>query len=64
VRTLNAELQDAMEAGLRRICTGIEATYGVSIDLRHERGYPPTFNAPEPSAIATPSPQKLGTTAA
>ena len=52
VRTLNAELQDALEAGLRRICTGIEATYGVSIDLRHERGYPPTVNAPEPSFIA------------
>ncbi len=52
VRTLNGELQDALEAGLRRVCTGIEATYGVSIDLRYERGYPPTFNAPEPSHIA------------
>jgi hippurate hydrolase len=52
VRTLNGELQDALEAGLRRICTGIEATYRVSIDLRYERGYPPTINASEPSFIA------------
>jgi hippurate hydrolase len=52
VRTLDAELQDALEEGLRRICRGIEATYRVSIDLRYERGYPPTVNAPEPSFIA------------
>lgn len=52
VRTLNGELQDALEEGVRRICTGIEATYRVSIDLRYERGYPPTINASEPSRIA------------
>jgi hippurate hydrolase len=52
VRTLNGELQDAMEAGLRRVCAGIEATYRVSIDLRYERGYPPTTNASEPTFIA------------
>ncbi len=52
VRTLDAELQDDLEQGLRRICSGIEATYRVSIDLRYERGYPPTVNAPEPSVIA------------
>ena len=52
VRTLNGELQDALEEGLRRICSGIEATYRVSIDLHYERGYPPTINAPEPSFIA------------
>jgi hippurate hydrolase len=52
VRTLNAELQDALEAGLRRICAGIEATYRVHIDLRYQRGYPPTVNASGPSLIA------------
>jgi hippurate hydrolase len=52
VRTLNAELQDALEAGLRRICKGIEATFRVSIDLRYLRGYPPTVNASGPSLIA------------
>ena len=52
VRTLNGELQDALEEGLRRICSGIEATYRVSIDLRYERGYPPTINASEPTQLA------------
>ncbi len=52
VRTLNGELQDALEEGVRRICNGIEATYKVSIELRYERGYPPTVNAAEPSQIA------------
>ena len=52
VRALNERLQAALEAGLRRVCTGIEATYGVSIDLRYERGYPPTVNASGPSRIA------------
>jgi hippurate hydrolase len=52
VRSLNGELQDALEQGVRRVCGGIEATYGVSIGLRYERGYPPTVNAAAPSAIA------------
>ncbi len=52
VRTLDGELQDALEAGLRRICSGIEATYRVSIDLRYERGYPPTVNAVQATCIA------------
>jgi len=52
VRSLNGELQDKLEEGLRRICSGIEATYRVSIDLRYERGYPPTINAADPTFIA------------
>ncbi|MCF8179168.1 MAG: amidohydrolase [Sulfuritalea sp.] len=52
VRTLNGTLQDALEEGLRRICSGIEVTYRVKIDLRYQRGYPPTINAHEPTAIA------------
>ncbi|MCF8149596.1 MAG: amidohydrolase [Burkholderiaceae bacterium] len=52
VRSLNGRLQDALEDGLRRICCGIEATYQVSIDLRYQRGYPPTINAPGPTRIA------------
>jgi amidohydrolase len=52
VRSFKGDLQDALEDGLRRVCSGIEATYRVNIDLRYERGYPPTVNAAEPSAIA------------
>jgi len=51
VRCFRPELQDALEAGLRRICHGIEATYRVSIVVRYERGYPPTVNAEEPTFI-------------
>ncbi|MFY9329561.1 MAG: M20 aminoacylase family protein [Georgfuchsia sp.] len=51
VRSLTLELRDALEAGVRRVCAGIESTFGVSIELQYERGYPPTINAPAPSAI-------------
>lgn len=51
VRSLRPELQDALEAGLGRICTGIETTHRVRIELSYERGYPPTINAAEPSSI-------------
>ena len=52
VRSFSGSLQDALEEGLRRVCSGIEATYRVAIELRYERGYPPTVNAAEPCAIA------------
>jgi hippurate hydrolase len=51
VRTFRPDLQDALEQGMRRICQGIEATHRVHIELKYERGYPPTINAPGPSAI-------------
>ncbi len=44
VRTFDPELQDALEAGMRRICHGIELAHGVEISLHYERGYPPTVN--------------------
>ncbi|WP_246590842.1 M20 aminoacylase family protein [Georgfuchsia toluolica] len=50
-RSLTPELRDALEAGVRRICAGIETTYGVGIELHYEPGYPPTINAAAPSAI-------------
>lgn len=52
VRSLTSALQDALEEGMNRICAGIEATYHVRIELRYARGYPPTINAPGPTAIA------------
>lgn len=51
VRCFRPELQDTLEAGLERICTGIEALHRVRIELKYERGYPPTINAPEPSFL-------------
>lgn len=51
VRTLRPELQDALEEGFQRICRGIETTHRVRVELHYARGYPPTLNAPGPSAI-------------
>ncbi len=45
VRTFRPALQDALEAGMRRICAGIETSYRVQVALHFERGYPPTINA-------------------
>ncbi|MBY0341853.1 MAG: amidohydrolase [Rhodocyclaceae bacterium] len=45
VRTLKPELKDMMEAGVRRICTGVEAMFGVEVNLVYSYGYPPTVNA-------------------
>ncbi|MDO9244578.1 MAG: M20 aminoacylase family protein [Rhodocyclaceae bacterium] len=51
VRTFRPGLQDALEAGLGRICTGIETTHRVRAELHYARGYPPTVNATEPTQI-------------
>ena len=45
VRSLKPELKDMMEAGVRRICTGVEAMFGVEIKIDYNYGYPPTINA-------------------
>jgi hippurate hydrolase len=51
VRTFRPELQDALEEGIGRICTGIETAHRVRVELDFARGYPPTINAPEPTFI-------------
>ncbi|MBK9625445.1 MAG: hypothetical protein IPO38_13300 [Rhodocyclaceae bacterium] len=46
-------VRQAIGTGFRRLCVpGIEATYGVSINVDTTGGYPPTINAPAPSEIA------------
>jgi len=52
VRSLNARIQDALEQGVRRVCAGVGATHDVAVELRYERGYPPTINATEPALLA------------
>ena len=34
-----------LEAAMRRVCEGIAVAYRVGIEVRYERGYPPTINA-------------------
>ncbi|MBV2235298.1 MAG: amidohydrolase [Sterolibacterium sp.] len=45
VRTFSVEQQQLMESGMRRVCAGIAAAYGVVIELDYARGYPPTINS-------------------
>jgi hippurate hydrolase len=45
VRCFDPTLQDALEAGMRRVCQGVELTHRVKVDMDFLRGYPPTINA-------------------
>jgi len=45
LRTFSAAQQALMNAGMKRICDGIAAAYGVAIDLGIAPGYPPTINS-------------------
>jgi hippurate hydrolase len=59
VRTLNTALQDALEAAMRRVCNGIGASYRVQIEMKYARGYPPTINAADATAIALAAAQDV-----
>ena len=52
IRTLEEAERAFMEERLRTISAGIAATFGVKADISYRRGYPPTVNAPEQTAIA------------
>ncbi len=51
VRCFRPELQDDLEAGMRRVCQGIAMTHRVTVGLDFQRGYPPTLNAPAAAAL-------------
>jgi len=51
-RAFRPEVQDAIEAGIRRIAAGIDAAYGTSSTVRYERRYPPTINYERETVIA------------
>jgi amidohydrolase len=51
-RSFKAEVQDAIEASIRRIAAGVAAAMGASVDMRYERRYPPTVNSPRETEIA------------
>jgi hippurate hydrolase len=51
LRTFTTAQQALMSAGIKRICDGIGATYGVRVDLLVEPGYPPTINSAAETAM-------------
>jgi hippurate hydrolase len=58
-RAFRPEVQDQIESGIRRICAGIDATYGTTHTLRYERRYPPTINTPAEARKAAHAMTKL-----
>jgi hippurate hydrolase len=58
-RVFRPEVQEQIEAGIRRICAGIDATYGTKCAVRYERRYPPTINHPRETAIAAEAMAKV-----
>jgi amidohydrolase len=52
VRALDAQVQDAVEAMMGRICNGLAQAHGARIDMRYLRGYPSVVNTPAETAAA------------
>lgn len=47
VRTFRREVQDAAEAGIRRVLAGVTSALGATGELHYERRYPATINTPQ-----------------
>jgi len=47
VRTFNSEIQDSIEAGMKRIVESVGAAFGAEAELNFKRGYPATVNHAE-----------------
>jgi amidohydrolase len=52
VRAFRPELQDLIEANIRRLCDSVGTGYGVGTSVRYERRYPPTINSPAETEYA------------
>jgi amidohydrolase len=51
-RAFSAQVQVAIETGIRRVMAGIDRTYGTTSAVRYERRYPPTINTPREAVLA------------
>ena len=51
-RALRPAVQDLIEEGIRRVCSGVAAAHGAQVAVRYERRYPPTINSPGEAAFA------------
>ena len=59
VRTLDADVRDAMERIMGETAEATAAAYGAVATLDYERGYPSVVNAPEPTARAVRAAERL-----
>src|SRR5262249_49152697 len=61
VRTLDAEIQDQVEAAMSQICAGVAQIHGAQVDLKYMRGYPGVINTPaETDAAAAAAASLVG----
>ena len=51
-RALDAEVRDALEAGIERVASGIAAAHGATAQTTYTRGYPITVNEAESAELA------------
>ncbi len=51
-RCLRPEIQDGLEATIRRIAEGVAAAHDAGVEVRYEYGYPPTVNSAAETEIA------------
>ena len=52
VRSLDADVRDQLEQGIRRIAEGVAAAFGATAEVAVERGYPVTMNHPDATVHA------------
>ncbi|MBC1408220.1 M20 family metallopeptidase [Listeria innocua] len=58
VRYMNTENRDKLDAEIHRIVAGIEAMFGVSVELTYTNDYPPLYNDPAVTEQVVASLQK------
>ncbi len=59
VRTFKAELQSQIEHAMRRIAEGVAAAHGCTAEVRYERQFPATVNAPAETELAAAAAAKV-----
>jgi amidohydrolase/hippurate hydrolase len=59
VRTLDAGIQDRVEAAMKEVCAGVAQAHGATIDLQYMRGYPGVINTPEETNAAAAAASRL-----
>lgn len=52
VRTLDEDVRNQMEQGMKRLVPQLAQAFGASAEVTYKRGYPVTVNAPEQTAFA------------
>ena len=59
VRTLDAGIQDKVQAAMQQVCDGVAATHGAQVALNYMRGYPGVVNTPKETAAAVSAATRL-----